>query len=366
MTANKELSILKWVGIVLAFLSTLFTLAIVGSHLSGRLAGLGRVGIIGSIGAELMAICCAWLITSERKRVTYTAMICQVILTAVLLANASIASDLDWQETLAGKVVENQLIARKQAAAERRMTLEKQAELALQLLEKDKRLARAFVRAENIPAIETGGIREDAEPNLALLDVRRLSVYERYGFTVMPLFLALLTFIALALAAQSGDASPRRMEESKIPDMTVSIGMGPTAAALDVGSHSMKAKGKIVSTIFDSILPAGADKMKSVNIGRYQFRKDIVGWQCCEIVGRGANRKRPYLAYLSRAAYEAMQMEAPTRDDLEAKLIEWADKKRQEKLQKKRSVPDGSGRFREGGAKILVIPEPLIDIAYRN
>ena len=74
MSANKELSILKWVGVVLAALSTLFTLAIVGSHLSGRLAGMGRVGIVGTVGAELMAISCAWLVASERKRVAGVAI----------------------------------------------------------------------------------------------------------------------------------------------------------------------------------------------------------------------------------------------------------------------------------------------------
>jgi len=367
MSTNKELTILKWVGIVLAFLSTLFTLAIVGSHLSGRLAGLGRVGIIGTVGAELMVICCAWLVASERKRVAYAAMICQVILTAVLLVNASIASDLDWQETLAGEVVEQQLTARKQVAEERRKTLEKQAEIALQLLEKDKRLARAFVRAEKIPEIESGETREAVEPNLALLNLRRLSTYERYGLTVMPLFLALLTFIALSMAAQSEGARPKSMEPSKIPDMTVSIGMRPTAAALDVGTLSGKAKREIAGTISVSLLPTGADKKRSVNIGRYQFRKDVVGWQCCEIIGRGADRQRPYLGYLSRTAYDAMQAETLTREDLEAKLIVWADKKRQEKLQQERSLPAGSGRFPgAASAKILVTPEPLIDIAFRK
>ncbi|MBL8187378.1 MAG: hypothetical protein JNK38_05195, partial [Acidobacteria bacterium] len=53
---NKELSILKWVGIALACLSTVFTLVIVGSHLSGRLVGMGKIGIIGTVGAELMCI----------------------------------------------------------------------------------------------------------------------------------------------------------------------------------------------------------------------------------------------------------------------------------------------------------------------
>jgi hypothetical protein len=108
--------------------------AIVGSHLSGRLVGLGRVGIIGTVGAELMAISCAWFVASERKRVAGVAGVCQVILTAVLLVNASIAFDLDWKETLAGKAVERQLTVEKQAAEERRKTLEKHAELALQLL----------------------------------------------------------------------------------------------------------------------------------------------------------------------------------------------------------------------------------------
>jgi hypothetical protein len=333
MNTNKELSILKWVGVVLACLSTLFTLAIVGSHLSGRLAGLGRVGIIGTVGAELMAIICAWLVASERKRVAGVAMICQVILTAVLLVNASIALDLDWQETLAGKAAERQLTVEKQSAEERRKTLEKQAELALQLVEKDRRLARAFVRAERPPEIEAGEARETAGPNLSLLDAQRLSVYERYGLTVMPLFLALLTLIALATAAQSGSAGPKGMEPPEMPDLTASVVMGAVSAPFDAETHSKKSKKGIAGAISASLLPAGAGKKKSVTIGRYQFCKDGVGWRCREIVGRGSQRKRPYLAYLSRAAYERMQAPAANREEMEEKLIEWADKKREGKLQ---------------------------------
>jgi len=209
MNTNKELSILRWVGITLACLSTLFTLAIVGSHLSGRLVGLGKVGIIGTVGAELMAVTCAWLVASERKRVAGVAMICQVILTAVLLVNASIALDLDWQETLANQTAERQLTAEKQAAEERRKTLEKQAELAWQLSEKDKLLARAFVRSEKRPEIKAPETQGAAEPQIAALDLQRLGAYERYGLTVMPLFLALLTVTALAMAAQSGGTSPK-------------------------------------------------------------------------------------------------------------------------------------------------------------
>jgi hypothetical protein len=217
MTTNKELSVLKWVGILLACLSTVFTLTIVGSHLSGRFVGWMRVGIIGTVGAELMAVTCAWFVASERKRVARVAMICQVILTAVLLVNASIASDIDWQETLAGKAVELQTTAGQRAAEERRKTLEKQAELALQLVEKDKRLAREFVRAEKMPELSSDKPSKTAEPILAQLDVRKLTAYERYGLTVMPLFLALLTLIALAMAAQSSEAGEQNVgEQAKV------------------------------------------------------------------------------------------------------------------------------------------------------
>lgn len=219
MTTNKELSVLKWVGILLACLSTVFTLTIVGSHLSGRLVGWMRVGIIGTVGAEVMAITCAWFVASERKRVAIVAMICQVILTGVLLVNASIASDLDWQEKLAGKAVEFQTTAGQRAAEERRKTLEKQAELALQLVEKDKRLAREFIRTEKMPETSNDQTSKSAEPILAQLDVRRLTVYERYGLTVMPLFLALLTLIALAMAAQNGGAGAQHAgEQAKVSE----------------------------------------------------------------------------------------------------------------------------------------------------
>ena len=352
---NKELAILKWVGVVLACLSTLFTLAIVTSHLSGRLAGLGRVGIIGTVGAELMAICCAWLVASERKRVASVAMICQVILTAVLLINASIALDLDWQETIAGKAAERQLTAGKQVEEERRKTLEKRAELALQLVEKDRRLARAFVRSEMTPEIDAGQSRLTTEPNLALLDVRKLNTYERYGFTVMPLFLALLTLIALAMAAHSGSTAPKSME---MPDLTASVVMGATATALDAGTHPRKVKKDVAEKATVSILPSGGRK-RSVNLGNFQFRKDIAGWRCSEI--KAAGGKRPYLGYLSRAVYNAMQGESPSREALELKLIEWAERKREGKAQR---APVFLTERRESAGdarKHFVIPEPLVD-----
>lgn len=206
---NKELSILKWVGVALAVLSTVFTLVIVGSHLSGRLIGLGKIGIIGTVGAELMAIICAWLATSDRKRIAGVAMICQIVLTAVLLVNASIALDLDWQEVQADKASEKQLTAQRQAAEEQRKTIEKQAELAGQLAQTDKRLAREFIKTGKTvkPAPAPGGQAETVESS-SPLDIAKLNTYERYGLTIVPLFLGLLTVIALGLAAHSGDSAP--------------------------------------------------------------------------------------------------------------------------------------------------------------
>ncbi|HMV87641.1 MAG TPA: hypothetical protein PLD20_05660 [Blastocatellia bacterium] len=207
---NKELNILKWVGVALAVLSTVFTLVIVGSHLSGRLVGMGKIGIIGTVGAELMAIICAWLATADRKRVAGVAMVCQIVLTAVLLVNASIALDLDWQETLATKASEQHLAAQRQAAEEQRKLIEKQAELAGQLAQTDKRLAREFIKSgkatAKLPASSDSTTTTATE--VAPLDINKLNTYERYGLTVVPLFLGLLTVIALGLAAHSGDASP--------------------------------------------------------------------------------------------------------------------------------------------------------------
>lgn len=202
---NRELSILKWVGIALACLSTVFTLVIVGSHLSGRLVGMGKIGIIGTVGAELMCIICAWLAASQLKKVAGVAMLCQIILTAVLLINASIALDLDWQETQASRAEQAKLDREKLAAEEQRKTIEKQAELAAQLSLQDKRLAREFIRSGTTTS-KLPGLTETSEKTIdpaGPLDVAKLSVYERYGLTVVPLFLGLLTVIALGLAAHS-------------------------------------------------------------------------------------------------------------------------------------------------------------------
>lgn len=226
---RKTLNILKWVGIALACLSTVFTLVIVGSHLSGRLIGLGKVGIIGSVGAELMCIVCAWLSTSDSKRVAGVSMICQIVLTAVLLINASIALDLDWQETLASKASEHHLVAQKQAAEEQRKLIEKQAELAAQLAQQDKRLAREFIRSGKSTAKLPSPIESAAATSevSAPLDIAKLNTYERYGLTVVPLILALLAVIAIGLAAHSGGEQPFQTEYTQ-PVSRQQIGFNPS------------------------------------------------------------------------------------------------------------------------------------------
>lgn len=233
---RKTLSILKWVGIALAVLSTIFTLVIVGSHLSGRLIGLGKIGIIGSVGAELMCIVCAWLATADNKRVAGVAMICQIVLTAVLLINASIALDLDWQETQASKASEQQLVAQRQAAEEQRKLIEKQAELAGQLAQQDKRLAREFIRSgkatAKLPAASDSSTATTIETS-SPLDIAKLNTYERFGLTAVPLILALLTVIALGLAAHSNpvDAAENYRqpytEEERQPKVKGGMGFAP-------------------------------------------------------------------------------------------------------------------------------------------
>ena len=244
---SKELSILKWVGVALAVLSTVFTLVIVGSHLSGRLVGMGKIGIIGTVGAELMAIICAWLATSESKRIAGVAMICQIVLTAVLLINASIALDLDWQETQASKASEQHLVAQRQAAEEQRKLIEKQAELASQLAAQDKRLAREFIRSgkatAKLPSSSDSatGTAEASTP----LDIAKLNTYERYGLTVVPLFLGLLTVIALGLAAHSSTNSTMYFSEPvSEPATRHQMGFNPGQTQQTAAANARSNQGK--------------------------------------------------------------------------------------------------------------------------
>ena len=104
-----------------------------------------------------------------------------------------------------------------------------------------------------------------------------------------------------------------------------------SVAPLTAGTGSRKAKRSPPGTGSSSLLPTDDDEKKSLTVGRYQFRKDGAGWECRQIIGKGASRKRPYLSHLSRTKYELMQTQATDSDELEAALIAWADEQRAKK-----------------------------------
>jgi hypothetical protein len=100
---------------------------------------------------------------------------------------------------------------------------------------------------------------------------------------------------------------------------------------LVIGTRSRRGHRRKTGTGSSSLLPTNDDEKKSLTVGRFQFRKDGAGWECREIVGKGASRKRPYLAHLSRTRYEQMQKENETTGELEAALIAWAKEQQRTK-----------------------------------
>lgn len=121
---------------------------------------------------------------------------------------------------------------------------------------------------------------------------------------------------------------------STSPPHQAAVKTAKIAAPLTTGTGSRKAKRSISGTGSSSLLPTDDDEKKSLTVGRYQFRKDGAGWECRQIVGKGASRKRPYLSHLSRTRYEKMQAEATRTGELEAALIAWADEQRRTKKRK--------------------------------
>lgn len=240
---HNELKSLKWVGIGLAVLTTVFTLVVVGSHLAGRLVGFGRLAIAGVVGAEFVAIVCAYKSGSKNPAVALTALACGLLLTALLLWNATIASDLDWREKLADKASERETAAERLRAEERRKDRETEARLireskqadakiAQELLTTDKSAGRAYVKKQAKQAVAAPALEPTPEPTpppsptantpaeTQHIEIGKLDWYERYGLTIAPLLLAALTIVALTLAAifgprqigQPGEAERRDAE----------------------------------------------------------------------------------------------------------------------------------------------------------
>lgn len=115
------------------------------------------------------------------------------------------------------------------------------------------------------------------------------------------------------------------------PPQVATVRTAKTTTPLNTGTGSSRTKKAQAGTGSSSLLPTDDDEKKSLTVGRYQFRKDGAGWECREIIGKGASRKRPYLSHLSRTKYAKMQADALTSDELEGKLIEWADEQKAQK-----------------------------------
>jgi hypothetical protein len=86
------------------------------------------------------------------------------------------------------------------------------------------------------------------------------------------------------------------------------------------------------TTVTRSNAPASEEKeQKSFTVDRYHFRKDGAGYECREVIGKGRGRKRPYLAYLSKATFDQLRTTSKTPKDLQDKIVDWASNKKREK-----------------------------------
>lgn len=103
-------------------------------------------------------------------------------------------------------------------------------------------------------------------------------------------------------------------------------GTGNKTAAVPTGTE----RGAL--TITRSRVPTtDADERKSFTLDGYHFRKDGAGYECRQVIGKGKERKRPYLSYLSRADLSKMQEESQDPEALEERIKKWADQKKSQK-----------------------------------
>jgi len=92
-----------------------------------------------------------------------------------------------------------------------------------------------------------------------------------------------------------------------------------------------------ISAIVDGVLPEDDGDRKSITLEGFLFKRDGVGWECRSVVyvpnpqTEKKERKRPYLAHLSRTKYEAMKAKNKTKEALTLALVEWAKSKQKEK-----------------------------------
>lgn len=116
-----------------------------------------------------------------------------------------------------------------------------------------------------------------------------------------------------------------------MPTLTAKLGTGSSSLPFDAGTRSKGATAPPGTGSGIELLPTENDQKKTLTLGRYLFRQDGAGWECKETVGKGASRKRVYLKHLSRTRYQEMQSEAKTKEDLQERLLQWAEKERSQK-----------------------------------
>lgn len=86
------------------------------------------------------------------------------------------------------------------------------------------------------------------------------------------------------------------------------------------------------TTVTRSRAPTPEDEeQKSFTVDRYHFRKDGAGYECREVIGKGKDRKRPYLAYLSKALFDDLKTKSKTQKELQDRILKWASDKKKEK-----------------------------------
>jgi hypothetical protein len=123
-----------------------------------------------------------------------------------------------------------------------------------------------------------------------------------------------------------------------MPELTASES-GQTGTGNDSTPHRAVVRTKETAAPFTVTRPRGRtkaptdddDEPKSFTVDRYHFRKDGAGYECREVIGKGAARKRPYLAYLSRTALDEMRAESADDEQFAERVIKWAKAKKKAK-----------------------------------
>jgi hypothetical protein len=195
---NEDLKTLHWVAVALAVLCTIFDACIIGAYLLDYLEGLTRLAIVGILGANLVAIICAYLMgRTKNNHLFWTSLCSELLITGLLLYNVGNVFEVlkaDKVEDRTAKRQIEQLKAQTEAEKELRRL---DAELAKDLSGTDRKLGREFLakkgmKAAPTPAAETAAANQTAQ----------LSPTERKLLTSGPLYLALVVVGALLIAAR--------------------------------------------------------------------------------------------------------------------------------------------------------------------